>query len=170
MPKKTKETEEKIKETASEEQEVKEEKIEEEKEETNEYYDKFVRLAAEFDNYKKRTLKEKEQTYQNALSDTILEILPVYDNLDRAINSLDDNCKEYKEGIVLVKKQFEDILKKMSVEKIVSVGETFDPLYHNAVMHIDDDEVGENIIVEEFLPGFKYKDRVIRHSMVKVAN
>ena len=130
------------------------------------------RTFAEFDNFRKRTVKEKESLYSDAVSDTIIEMLPVFDNLERALTSCGENTDPAKlrEGVEMVAKQFKDALVKLGVEEITALGETFNPDLHNAVMHIEDEEAGDNVVVEEFMKGFKIKDKVIRHSMVKVAN
>ncbi len=132
--------------------------------------DKYLRTVAEYDNFKRRTLKEKEQLYKDSACDIIVELLPVVDNLERALASFGDKENDYYKGVEMVMRQTEEIFSKMGVEPIKAVGEEFDPQIHNAVMHIDDDSVGDNIIVEEFQKGYKYKDKVIRYSMVKVAN
>lgn len=132
--------------------------------------DRCKRLAAEFDNYKKRTVKEKESIYTDSVCDVVEKMLPVLDNLERAIDSFDDKESEHCKGVEMVLRQTADILKKIGVEEIDAVGEKFDPTMHNAVMHIDDDNYGENTIAQQFQKGYKYKDKVIRYSMVQVAN
>ena len=141
------------------------------KEEIEVLKDKLMRHAAEFDNYKKRTQKEREDLYATAVCDTIEKILPVKDNLERALVSLADAEESVLEGIKMIDKQFSDVLKNAGVEEIRSVGETFNPERHNAVMHEDAEDKEENTITEEFQKGYIYKDeKVIRYSMVKVAN
>lgn len=138
-----------------------------------EYFGQLQRATAEFDNYKKRTAKEKEALYSEAVSDVISALLPVVDNFERALNasnSENSNQSSLKEGIELVYKQLKDVMKSMGIEEIKCVGEGFNPEFHNAVMHIEDDSCGENVVVEEFQKGYILKDKVIRHSMVKVAN
>lgn len=135
--------------------------------------DKYLRLYAEFDNYKKRTQKEKDARYADAVIDTVAEFLPVLDNLDRAlaVEVESEEAANLKAGVELVKKQMTDSLTKLRVSDIKAVGEEFDPNLHNAVMHIEDDTVTENTVVEEFMKGYIYNDeRVVRYSMVKVAN
>lgn len=132
--------------------------------------DRCKRLAAEFDNYKKRTVKEKESIYTDSVCDVVEKMLPVLDNLERAIDSFDDKESEHCKGVEMVLRQTADILKKIGVEEINAVGEKFDPTMHNAVMHIDDDNYGENTVAQQFQKGYKYKDKVIRYSMVQVAN
>ena len=135
--------------------------------------EKYLRLAAEYDNFKRRTAKEKVQIYTNSVSEVIEQILPFVDNMARAtaVEVTSDDAKQLLEGIKLVERQFMDALTSMGVEEIKAVGEKFDPNMHNAVMHVDDEAIdGEEIIVEEFMKGYVYKDKVIRHSTVKVAN
>ena len=143
----------------------------------NEYLDRLQRSIAEFDNYKKRTQREKEGLYLDAVADVIAAFLPIVDNLERAAAAAVDAAEEDKagekslqEGINLIEKQVQEILKKLGAEPLPSVGEQFDPNYHNAVMHIEDEQYGKNVIVEEFQKGYRCKDRIVRHSMVKVAN
>ena len=136
-----------------------------------EYEDKLMRLAAEYDNFRKRTIKEREMIAASSVGDAVVHLLPAMDNLTRAITALegeDDNPA--KQGFVLIARQFDEAFANIGIEKIPAVGTEFDPNLHNAVMHVDDESVGESIIVEELMPGYKYKDKIIRHSMVKVAN
>ncbi len=138
-----------------------------------EWEDKYKRLYAEFDNYQKRTQKEKDARYADAVIDTVGAFLEVADNLDRAIavEVSSEEAQKVLDGVALVKKQMTDTLSKLNVTEIKAVGEEFDPNLHNAVMHIEDESVTDNTVVEEFLKGYIYKDeRVVRHSMVKVAN
>lgn len=135
--------------------------------------DKYLRLYAEFDNYKKRTLKEKDARYADAVIDTAAELLPVLDNLERAlaVEVTSEDAKKLKDGVEMVKKQMTDSLQKLNITAINAVGEEFNPNLHNAVMHEEDDKVTENTVTEEFMKGYIYNnDRVVRHSMVKVAN
>ena len=131
--------------------------------------DKYLRLMAEFDNYKKRSAKERENIYTDVRVDTVTKFLPVYDNLERALKA-ETADEAYKKGVEMTFNQLLDVFKKLGVEEIESVGKTFDPNFHNAVMHVEDESLGENEIVEEFQKGFKIGDKVIRFSMVKVAN
>lgn len=131
--------------------------------------EKYMRTLAEYDNYRKRTIKEKESIYPEAKGVVVEKFLPVMDNFQRALDSAEEKDPFY-EGVAMVKKQMDEVLAALGVEEIKAVGEEFNPELHNAVMHIDDEETGENIIVEEFQKGYKIGDRVIRHSMVKVAN
>ena len=135
----------------------------------NDVNEKYMRTLAEYDNYRKRTIKEKESIYPEAKAVVVEKFLPIMDNFQRAIDSA-ENKDGFYEGVVMLKKQMDDVLTALGVEEIKSVGEEFNPEFHNAVMHIDDEEQGENVIVEEFQKGYKIGDRVIRHSMVKVAN
>ena len=135
--------------------------------------DKYLRLYAEFDNYKKRTLKEKDARYADAVIDTVAELLPVLDNIERAlaVEVTSEDGISLKTGVEMVKKQMLDSLTKLKVTEIKALGEEFDPNLHNAVMHIEDEAVTENTVVEEFMKGYIYNDeRVVRYSMVKVAN
>lgn len=132
--------------------------------------EQYQRLLAEYDNFKKRTVREKETIYTDSVKDTVAALLPVIDNLERALDSFDDKESDHYKGVEMVLKQTEDIFKKLGVSEIKSVGEQFNPEIHNAVMHVDDDNVDENTVVEQFQKGYMFNDKVIRHSMVKVAN
>ena len=131
--------------------------------------DKYLRLAAEYDNYRKRTAKEKENAWSEAKAQTVAAFLPVYDNLERALKQ-ETTDEAYKKGVEMTMKGLQDALTGLGVEMIPALGETFDPNRHNAVMHCDDGEAGESTIVEGFQQGFICGDKVIRFSMVKVAN
>ena len=131
--------------------------------------DKYLRLAAEYDNYRKRTQKEKEASWANAKAETIKELLPVYDNLARALQQKTED-EAYAKGVEMIMTQMKNALEKLGVEAIPAAGQTFDPNLHNAVMHVDDEDLGENVVVEVFQDGFKLGDKIIRHAMVKVAN
>lgn len=137
--------------------------------ELDELDDRYKRVFAEFENYKKRTQKEKENLYNSILGDIITNILPIIDNLNIALNA---ECKdeEYKKGIELVAKQFNDFLIKNNVEEIPAVGEMFDPSLHEAVSSVQDDTKQSQEIVEEYRKGYKIGSKVLRHSMVVVAN
>ena len=130
--------------------------------------DKNLRLMAEFENYKRRTRQEKESTYEFAVSDTVKNIIPVLDTLELSVNGITDEA--YKQGTELIIKSFKDVLAKMGVSPIESVGQPFDPELHNAVMSSDEGEGESGTVIEEFQKGYKLKERVIRHSMVKVKN
>ena len=132
--------------------------------------DKYLRLAAEYDNYRKRTAKEKETIYQDAKTDTIARFLEVYDNLERAVSQAGDEENVHKKGMEMIFHQLEGVLEKMGVTIIDPVGEIFDPVKHNAVMHIDSEELGENVVSQVFQKGFLLGDKVIRFATVQVAN
>ena len=131
--------------------------------------DKYLRLAAEYDNFRKRSAKEKESAWTEAKASTALAFLPVYDNLERALKA---PCTDeaYQKGVEMTMNQLKEVLTKLGIEEIPALNETFDPNLHNAVMHVDDEGVEENTIVEVFQTGFKTGDKVIRFAMVKVAN
>lgn len=131
--------------------------------------DRLKRVAAEFDNYKKRTLKEKEGMYESLMGDVISRLLPVIDNLEKAVSSPTED-ENYKQGVELVLKQFKDVLTANGVKEIEAVGKTFDPELHEAVSLVQDDNLGEKEIKEEYRKGYMIGDKVIRHSMVVVAN
>lgn len=138
----------------------------------DQYLDKYQRAAAEFENYKRRTTKEKQCLYTDTTVEVLGALLPVLDNLERAIETedKDDNLEAFKEGVTLIFKQFKQILKEFGVEEIDCVGKVFDPELHNAVMHVEDEKEGSNVVTEQLCKGYKINDKVIRHSMVKVAN
>ncbi len=131
--------------------------------------EKYLRLAAEYDNYRKRVSKEREMIFSDVRSDTVLKFLPVYDNLRRALTQ---ECEDeaYAKGIEMTMNQLKSIMDGFGVTEIEAVGQKFDPEMHNAVMHIEDENYGEGEIVQEFEKGFKLGDKVIRFSMVQVAN
>lgn len=131
--------------------------------------DKYMRTLAEYDNYRKRTIKEKESIYPEAKAVVIEKILPVLDNFERALDAA-ENKDSFYDGICAIKKQLDDVFSNLGVEEIAAVGEEFNPEFHNAVMHIEDENFGENTVCEEFQKGYRIGDRVVRHSMVKVAN
>jgi molecular chaperone GrpE len=131
--------------------------------------DAYLRLLAEYDNYRKRSQREKDALYADIRADTLLKFLPVYDNLVRALKQPTED-EAYRRGIEMIMTQFNATMEKLGVEKIESLGRTFDPALHNAVMHVDDESRGENEIVEVFQEGFRLGDKVIRFAMVKVAN
>jgi molecular chaperone GrpE len=131
--------------------------------------DKYLRLAAEYDNYRKRTAKEKDNAWTEAKAQTVAAFLPVYDNLERALKQ-ETADEAYAKGVDMTMKGLQDALTKLGVETIPALGETFDPNRHNAVMHVEDNTVGENTIVDVFQQGFTCGEKVIRFAMVKVAN
>ena len=132
--------------------------------------DQFVRLTAEYENYRKRTAKEKDGLYQDARADTIREFLAVYDNLERACAAEGDDDSPHKKGLVMIFHQYQEILKKLGVEEIAALGQTFDPETMNAMMHVDDENFGENTVAQVFQAGFRLGDKVVRHAIVQVAN
>ena len=131
--------------------------------------DKYLRLAAEYDNYRRRSSRERERIFADVKKDVLTKILPIYDNLERALKQ-ETADEAYRKGVEMTMHQFEETLKGLGVTAIEAVGETFDPNIHNAVMHTEDPEKGENEIVAEFQKGFRMGDDVIRVSMVQVAN
>ncbi len=134
--------------------------------------EKYQRLFAEFDNFRKRTDKEKAARYDMGARDVIEKILPVVDSFELALKNVPDDkeASAFAEGMDKIHKQFLKALEDLGVKPIEAVGKEFDPNFHNAVMHVEDEEAGENIVVEEFQKGYMYKDHVVRYSMVKVAN
>lgn len=148
----------------------KKEKKDKKDEKIEELTDKLARQMAEFDNYRKRTEKEKTGMYLVGAKDVVEKILPVVDNFERGLATAKDAEDPFVEGMNKIYKQLTTVLTDMGVTVIEAVGKEFDPNLHNAVMHVDDESAGENIIVEEFQKGYMYKDSVVRHSMVKVAN
>lgn len=134
--------------------------------------DKLMRHAAEFDNYKKRTARERDELYATAVCDTIEKLLPVKDNLERAVAAAEaaDENAQVTDGVKMIVKQLDDVFASIGVTPIDAVGKEFDPEKHNAVMHEENPELGENIISEELMRGYAYKEKIVRHSMVKVAN
>lgn len=149
-----------------------EKKVNELEEKSKESVESFKRLAAEFDNFRKRTIKEKDQIYTIATNDVIENFLPVIDNMETANKSVhkSNEIADVLKGFELVYRQFNEVLEKIGVEPIECLDEDFDPELHNAVMHIEDEKYEQNKVIEEFQKGYIYKGKVIRHSMVKVAN
>lgn len=131
--------------------------------------DAHLRVAAEFDNFRKRTIKEKEVSYGNGKADAVEKILPVYDNLERALNQPTEDAA-YKKGVEMTMTELVKILNGLGVEIFGEVGESFDPNIHNAVMHLENDELGENVIAQVFQKGFRIGEKVVRFAMVQVAN
>lgn len=134
--------------------------------------DKYIRMLAEYDNFKKRTQKEKESLYKEGIADSVANLLTVLDNLDRAaaVDVEKSDAQSVVDGVNKILEQAKEVFSKMGVEEIPAKGEKFDPELHNAVMHEDNDELDENTVSEVFLKGYKMGDKIIRHSMVKVAN
>ena len=135
----------------------------------NAEHDSFLRLAADYDNFRKRTLKEKEQSYSNGKADAIAKLLPVYDNLERALNQPTEDAA-YKKGVEMTMNELVKIFTSLGVEIFGACGDAFDPNLHNAVMHIDSEELGENTIAQVFQKGFKIGEKIVRFAMVQVAN
>lgn len=135
----------------------------------NAEHDSFLRLAAEFDNFRKRTVKEKEASYGNGKADAVEKMLPVYDNLERALNQPTEDTA-YKKGVELTMNELVKIFTGLGVEIFGAVGDSFDPNLHNAVMHTEDERLGENVIAQVFQKGFKVGEKIVRFAMVQVAN
>ena len=131
--------------------------------------DKYLRMAAEYENYRRRTAKEKEAIWADAKGDAAVAFLPVYDNLERALKQ-ETADEAYKKGVEMTMNQLKTVLEKLGITEIPALGETFDPNVHNAVMHVDDETLGENVVADVFQAGFKLGEKVIRFAMVKVAN
>ena len=146
-----------------------EENAEHPAEKAGEESERYLRLLAEYDNFRKRSAKERENIYTDVRVDTVTKFLPVYDNLKRALET-ETADEAFKKGVEMTFNQLGDVFKKLGVEEIEAEGKTFDPTLHNAVMHVEDDAYGENVIVQELEKGFKLGGKVIRFSMVKVAN
>lgn len=157
------------KEEKQKDEKAKKNELQEKQQELDELTDRYKRILAEFENHKKRSQKEREGLYNSILGDIIEVILPILDNLENAakVETSDEN---YKKGVELVLKQFQDVLKSKGIEEIKALGETFDPELHEAVSSIQDDSKGEKEIVQEYRKGYKIGSKVIRHSMVVVAN
>ena len=176
MPKKEKENQETVAEEVIEEtaeQTVEETAAEPEvnpfEEKYNAERDAHLRVAAEFDNYRKRTVKEKEASYGNGKADAVAKMLPIYDNLERALNQ-ETSDAAYKKGVEMTMAELVKIFTSLGVEIFGNVGDAFDPNLHNAVMHVENEELGENTIAMVFQKGFKIGDKVVRFAMVQVAN
>ena len=172
MAKKEKKTTEEVEETIEQPvEETTEEtpEVNEWEEKYNAEHDSYLRLAADYDNFRKRTIKEKEASYGNGKADAVEKLLPVYDNLERALNqpTVDE---AYKKGVEMTMTQLVGIFAGLGVEIFGNVGDAFDPNMHNAVMHIEDESFGENIICQVFQKGFKLGDKIVRFAMVQVAN
>ena len=135
----------------------------------NAEHDAYLRLAADYDNFRKRTIKEKEASYGNGKADAVAKMLPVYDNLERALNQPTEDAA-YKKGVEMTMNELVKIFTGLGVEIFGEVGDTFDPNLHNAVMHIDDESLAENSLSQVFQKGFKLGDKIVRFAMVQVAN
>ena len=168
MAKKKKTTEEQLEQTPAEET-VEEIPVDPWEEKYNAERDSHLRLAAEFDNFRKRTLKEKESSYANGKADAVEKLLPVYDNLERALNQPTEDAA-YKKGVEMTMTELTKILTALGVEIFGEVGEAFDPNMHNAVMHTEDENFGENTISLVFQKGFRIGEKIVRFAMVQVAN
>ena len=168
--------EETVNEKAQEKAEEKEVEVEEEKkeptleEQLESVKDQLLRTAAEYANYRSRSAKEKEQTFSNAKSTVVAEILPSLDNLGRAIDADNSDYESLKKGVEMTLEGLMATLEKLGVEQFGEVGDSFDPQFHNAVMHVEDESLDENVITDVFQKGYKLGDRVIRTAMVKTAN
>ena len=178
MSKKNKQTEnpaeeeillEQVEETVEEQTEAETKTEEAPQEQSAPVDDRYLRLAAEYDNYRKRTAKEKEALWSSAKADTAAAFLPVYDNLERAIKQ-ETADEAYKKGVEMTMNQLKEVFAKLGIEEIPALGEQFDPNLHNAVMHIDDENLGENVVAQVFQAGFRCGEKVIRFAMVQVAN
>lgn len=169
----TEETEETVEEKTAEKKGLFGKKKKDKKDEKiEELTDMVKRQMAEFDNFRKRTEKEKASMYEIGAREVIDKILPVVDNFERGLAAVPENEKEspFADGMTKIYKQMMTVFEEIGVKPIEAVGQEFNPDYHNAVMHVEDEEAGENVVVEEFQKGYLYKDHVVRHSMVKVAN
>ncbi|MBR3967972.1 MAG: nucleotide exchange factor GrpE [Clostridia bacterium] len=166
---KTEQTETSVNEKKEKKKSKKNSEIEMLKAELDAKNDQLMRTAAEFDNFKKRTEREKTSIAEFAKAGLIKQLLPILDNIDRA-SATDHNSAEYIKGIEMIVKQFESITTNMNIEEIAKAGDQFDPNFHEAVMHIEDETLGENVIAEVLQKGYKIGDTVIRAAMVKVAN
>lgn len=130
----------------------------------------YLRVLAEYDNFRKRSANEKTAVYNNAVSDTVNAILPVADNIDRALAQENASAEDMKKGVEMIANQFKASFEKLGIREIGAVGEPFDPALHNAVAHVDNEELGENVIAAVFQKGYMLGDKVVRHAMVQVAN
>ena len=144
--------------------------LEEAKQEAKANFDKYLRQLSEFENFRKRSINEKTEMYSNGVRGTIEKLLPVLDNFERALDAFEDKESAMFEGVNMIYNQLLNVLKDSGVEEIAAQGESFDPNLHNAVMHIEDESIDTNIVVEVFQKGYKLGNKVIRPSMVKVAN
>ena len=164
-PAEKKEASKKKKKLSKEQQEI--EKLQQELMDKN---DQFLRLRAEYDNFRKRSQNEKTTVYGSAVSDTVKQILPVLDNIERALSQENASAEDMKKGVEMIANQFLASFEQLGIKEIGGKGEAFDPNLHNAVSHIDDDTLGENVIAEVLQKGYMIGDKVVRHAMVQVAN
>jgi molecular chaperone GrpE len=158
------------KDTAAAEADALREDLQKLQEELGQQKDLLLRTAAEYENYRKRTDREKRMIYTDATADAVKAIIPIADSLEYAVKAQDGATAEYQKGLEMVNQQFQEALKNLGVEAFGSAGEEFDPALHNAVSHIEEETVAENTIVEVFQKGYRLGDKIIRHAMVKVAN
>jgi molecular chaperone GrpE len=154
----------------SQEVEELQKKLEEANRQLEKQKDLLLRTAAEYDNYRKRTAREKDALYGEATASAVLEILTVVDSLERALEQKECSAEDMRKGVELVYRQMQSALDKLGVQEMGREGDTFDPALHNAISHVEDENSGENVIVKVFQKGYKIGDRVIRHAMVQVAN
>ena len=154
------------KEAASQDREA----LEKLQKEFDEHKQQYLRVLAEYDNFRKRTAHEKDAIYNNAVSDTVQAILPIADNIERALSQENASAEDMKKGVEMIEAQIKSAFEKLGVTEVGQAGDPFDPNLHNAVMHVEDENAGENTIVEVFQAGFRTEEKVIRFSMVKVAN
>ncbi len=148
----------------------KEKKKDKRDEQIEQLTDRVTRQMAEFENFRRRTEQEKSQMFATGAKSIIEKILPVVDNFERGLATVEEGADPFSDGMLMIYKQMLTTLEEAGVKPIEAVGQEFNPDFHNAVMHVEDEEVGENIVVEEFQKGYMYNDTVVRHSMVKVAN
>lgn len=146
------------------------EELEKLQKEFDEHKQQYLRVLAEYDNFRKRTLHEKDAIYNNAVSDTVQAILPIADNIERALAQENASAEDMKKGVEMIEAQIQAALEKLGVEEVGKAGDVFDPNLHNAVAHIEDEALGENVIAAVYQKGYKLGDRVVRHAMVQVAN
>ncbi len=165
--KKNEANQEQVEETAIEQEVSELDKIKAELDDTK---GQLLRMAADYDNFRKRTRKEQESTFTNAKAYVIKELLPVLDNFERASQSEQTSVEDYKKGIDMIFEQLMQTVAKLGVESFGEAGDAFDPNFHNAVMHIEDDTLGENVVSKVFQKGYKIGDTVVRHAMVETAN
>lgn len=146
------------------------EELEKLKKEFEEHKQQYLRVLAEYDNFRKRTQSEKTSIYNNAVSDTVQAILPIADNIERALSQENASAEDMFKGVEMIENQIKAAFEKLGIKESGTVGEPFDPQYHNAVAHIDDENLGENVIAAVYQKGYVLGDRVVRHAMVQVAN
>lgn len=138
--------------------------------EFEEYRQQHLRVLAEYDNFRKRSINEKNAIYHNAVSDTVQAILPVADNIERALSQENASAEDMRKGVEMIENQIRAVFEKLGIAEVGAVGELFDPAFHNAVAHIEDESLGENVISAVFQKGYTLGDKVVRHAMVQVAN